>query len=98
MSKMDKMIVEMRVASEGKQAVYAFLLAIFLGFFGAHRFYLGRTGSAIGLLVLSLLTGPFLFFLPSLLWVIVDLFLIQGIVSEENEKLRLKLKEMYSEE
>ncbi|MBL8750833.1 MAG: TM2 domain-containing protein [Planctomycetes bacterium] len=32
----------------------AFLLAFFFGVFGAHRFYVGRTGSAVVMLVLTL--------------------------------------------
>ncbi|MCA8973753.1 MAG: TM2 domain-containing protein [Planctomycetes bacterium] len=32
----------------------AFLLAFFLGVFGAHRFYCGRNGSAVVMLVLTL--------------------------------------------
>lgn len=38
----------------GKQWVVAFLLAFFLGIFGAHRFYLRQTTSAIVMLVLTL--------------------------------------------
>ncbi len=38
----------------GKQWAVAFLLAFFLGIFGAHRFYLRQTASAIVMLVLSL--------------------------------------------
>jgi len=31
-----------------KNLLAAYLLWFFLGIFGAHRFYLGRTGSAVG--------------------------------------------------
>lgn len=47
-----------------RNKVIAALLAFFLGTLGIHRFYLGRTGSAIAMLVLSctffglLVTGP----------------------------------------
>ena len=38
-----------------KSRLTATLLAFFLGSFGAHRFYLGKNGSAAGMLVLTIL-------------------------------------------
>lgn len=47
----------------------AALLAFFLGVFGVHRFYLGRTGSAVVMLILTLtLIGAFV----SAVWAFVD--------------------------
>ena len=37
-----------------KSRMAAFLLAWFLGCFGAHRFYTGKTGSAVAMLILTL--------------------------------------------
>ncbi len=42
-----QMLVEQRVTNDAKSPVVAYLLLIFLGGFGAHRFYLGQTGTAI---------------------------------------------------
>jgi TM2 domain-containing membrane protein YozV len=71
----------------------AYLLLIFLGAFGAHRFYLGRTGSAIAQLLLWIFgwATSFVFVgLPLLavvvVWNIVDLFLTAGMVHEENAR------------
>lgn len=46
----------------------------FLGGFGAHRFYHGKVGSGVGLLVLTLLTVWFTFGIPTLIWAIIDAF------------------------
>ena len=57
------------VRETDRNKVVAALLAFFLGLLGIHRFYLGRTGSGIVMLVLSitvagmLITGP---------WALID--------------------------
>ena len=63
----------------------AFLLAFFLGMFGAHRFYVGKTGSAIVMLGLTVtLVGAFI----SAIWHIVDwIMIITGNFRDENDKL-----------
>lgn len=71
------------------------MLWFFLGGFGAHRFYLGRTGSAVGMLLLTIfgvLTAYFLIGIALLLavgiWWILDAFLIPGIVTKQVEERR----------
>jgi TM2 domain-containing membrane protein YozV len=64
----------------------SYLLWFFLGYFGAHRFYLGRTGSGLVQLLLALvgwlpyLAGWAILFL----WWVVDAFLIPGIATKAN--------------
>ena len=61
----------------------AAVLALFLGTFGAHRFYAGKTGSAIAMLILALLgiftslivIGWFLI-LADAIWALVDFFMV----------------------
>lgn len=74
-----------------KDMTVAYLLAIFLGGLGIHRFYLGHTGVGVTMLILSLVgwatTWLFVGFalLAALyIWLIVDLFLIPGYVREAN--------------
>lgn len=78
----------------------AYLLWFFLGMFGAHRFYAGRTGSAVILLMLSLigfvlsfvLIGFVVLIVPAL-WVLIDAFLIPGMISSSNNLLALRLNQ-----
>jgi TM2 domain-containing membrane protein YozV len=83
----DKILIEQRVANEKPSAAVAYILLLFLGLLGAHRFYLGRVGSAIAMLLISLtIVGAAV----TLVWCIVDLFLRPGIVREAMEDLRRK--------
>ncbi|PTJ60864.1 NINE protein, partial [Mammaliicoccus sciuri] len=49
----EKSYIESQVANKGKKTGIAYILLILLGGFGAHRFYLEKTGSAVGLLLLT---------------------------------------------
>ena len=72
--------------SNKKSAGVAYLLWFFVGSFGAHRFYLGETGTGIAQLLLLLL-GWIPFFLGWValgIWLFVDLFLIPGIATRKN--------------
>lgn len=91
----EKILVETRVANEAKSIVLAYLLLFFVGYLGGHRFYLGRPYSAVTQLLLFLM-GWVLHFvligypilLALLIWLIVDAFLIPGIIQEHKEWAR----------
>ena len=56
-----------------KSRTATFLLAFFLGTFGIHRFYVGKTGSGIAML---LLTISLIGLLVSAIWALVDWIMI----------------------
>ena len=64
-----------------KRPVAAFVLWGMTGWFGGHRFYLGRPGTGL----LMLLSGGGL-----IVWWVVDAFLIAGMVREYNEDQALR--------
>ena len=71
-----------------KIAVVAYILWLFLGWFGGHNFYLGRTGVAITQLILTLTVIGWLI---TIIWVFVDGFLIPSWVRQENNQLAAQL-------
>lgn len=83
-----KPLVEAPSIDQGQKSIaVAYLLLIFVGATGAHRFYMGRTGSAVALLLLwlvGLATTFIVIGVPLLIavgiWQLVDLFLIPGII------------------
>lgn len=79
-----QMLIEQRVTNDGKSILLAYLFWFFLGIFSAHRFYLGRPGSAI----LQILTY---FILIGFVWLLVDAFLIPGMIRKSNDDMRQRL-------
>ncbi len=77
----DKILIEARIANDGPSVTAAYLLWFFLGFISAHRFYLGRPGTAL-LQIVSY------FFIVGVIWWIVDAFLIPGMIRGKQDDLR----------
>jgi len=84
--------------AQKKSTLIAYLLWWFLGYFGAHRFYLGHTGSAIAMLIITLisLAGTliligFVGLIAIGIWWLVDAFLIPGIIRDHNMRLAAML-------
>ena len=84
----------MQYDANKKSVLISYLLWFFFGWLGGHRFYLGKSGSAIALLLLTL-TGAitswffigFLILLVPAIWLTVDAFLIPGMVRDTNNNL-----------
>jgi TM2 domain-containing membrane protein YozV len=87
-------IASMRYDANKKSTLVAYLLWFFLGWLGGHRFYLGATGSAIAMLIITIVSTLLVFFGIGLLgllaigiWALVDAFLIPGMVRNQNNEL-----------
>ncbi|HWJ73674.1 MAG TPA: TM2 domain-containing protein [Kaistia sp.] len=76
-----QLLIEARVANNGPNIVVAYLFWFLLWFVSAHRFYLGRPGSAV-LQILSY------FILVGFIWILVDIFLIPGMLRAKQDRLR----------
>lgn len=91
----NEMLIEQRLANEGKSIAAAYFLWALCGLFGGHRFYLDKTGSATAMLLLTLAgwftAAIFIGLLPLLIvsiWGIADAFLIPRMVRASKESLR----------
>ena len=71
-----------------KTALVAYILWFFLGLLGGHNFYLKRTGVAVAQLILSLTIVGLVI---TVIWVLVDAFLIPGWVRNQNNILAAQL-------
>lgn len=70
--------------SHRKSVGVAYLLWFFFGAFGAHRFYAGSTKTGVAQLVLLFSIIGIAVLIP---WLIADLFLIPGVVHDQNRRL-----------
>ena len=73
-------MVQGEVNNKQKSKGTAYALWFFLGGLGAHRFYAGHTGYAIGMLLTFGGLG---------VWTLIDAFLIGKAIEQHNEKIEL---------
>jgi TM2 domain-containing membrane protein YozV len=78
------MLIEQRVTNDGPSTAIAYVLWFFLWFVSGHRFYLGRPASAILQIVSFVVIIGFV-------WVIIDAFLIPGMLREKRAEMRQRL-------
>jgi TM2 domain-containing membrane protein YozV len=81
-------LLEQEVRSLGKNMLIAYVLWYFLGIFGGHRFYMGKTGSAIAQLVLTITV---IGVIVTAIWWIVDAFLVHAWVRDYNRNVESRL-------
>ncbi|MFD2738841.1 TM2 domain-containing protein [Sulfitobacter aestuarii] len=93
-----QMLVEQRLSNEKKSVGVAYLLWFFTGWIGGHRFYLGKIGSGVAMLILTILGWltftiliGFVFFAVVAIWALIDLFLIPGMIDNDQRAKRLRI-------
>lgn len=77
-------LIEQRIANEAPSLGVAYFLWLFLGLFSAHRFYVGRTGSAVAQIASY-------FILIGFVWLLLDAALIPGMVRDRREAIRQRI-------
>jgi TM2 domain-containing membrane protein YozV len=89
----------MRYDANKKSPLLAYLLWYFLGFFGAHRFYMGYKESGLAMclimvcsLVLTLIFIGVLGLIVMAVWWLADAFVLHGWVSSYNNALITELR------
>lgn len=94
---MSEQSVSINVNTEGKNMVVAYLLWFFLGYFGIHRFYLGKVGSGLAQLLLMIIgwVTSFIFigfFLIAawFIWWLLDAYFVQQYVTDFNNSIGVK--------
>ena len=95
LSTQEQILIEQKVTNEAKSTGTAYILWFALGGLGGHRFYLGRTGSAIAMLCLtvvgfitSIIGVGILVLLAVGLWLLVDAILVPGMVAKQKNRVR----------
>ena len=76
--------VMMAFQNQKKSTGVAYLLWFFFGMLGGHRFYAGQTGTAIAQLIL---TVTIVGMIVSGVWVLIDAFLIPGMLRKKNDEI-----------
>lgn len=82
------LLLDSEVKIQSKNMVVAYILWYFLGVVGGHRFYMGKTGTAIVQLILSITV---IGLIVTSIWWIVDAFLVHTWVKEHNESIESRM-------
>lgn len=85
LSSQELMILQSEVDKKGKSKTPAWLLWLFTGGIGGHRYYMGDIGYAIAM---TLTLGGFG------LWTLIDAFLINGTIDKKNEEIEREVMVM----
>lgn len=87
------LLLESEVKNQGKSMVVAYILWYFLGMFGGHRFYMGKTGSAVAQLILTItVVGS----IATFIWWVVDAFTLHNWVKDHNKLIENRVIDQIS--
>jgi TM2 domain-containing membrane protein YozV len=78
------------IKRRGKNIAVAYILGIFLGILGGHRFYLGKIGTAIIMLLITAGTMGYGIMVTGI-WTIIDLFRMPVMIERKNLILENKI-------
>ena len=82
----ERLVVNSEIERQKKSGAIAYLFCLFLGTLGAHRYYFGKTGSAIAMTLITVLTLGFGAIVTGI-WAFVDLFLIPGWMQNDQQQI-----------
>ena len=85
----------MTFTSKPKNRVYAGLLAIFLGFFGIHKFYLGYTKAGLIMLIVSVLTAGYGLIVMAIIGIVEGIIYLKKSNKEFNDTYILGEKQWF---
>lgn len=86
----ERLLVNSEVEKRRKSAATAYILWVFFGFVGGHRFYFGKTGSGIAMALITILTLGIGMIVTGI-WALVDVFLISGWLREDVEQIEYEV-------
>lgn len=82
------------LSSERQVCFNCVFVLVFFGNAGAHRFYCGKTESAVAQLLITIISIPlflvligFVSLFANLIWVLIDVIMISGWIRESNQRL-----------
>lgn len=85
----ERILVNSEVEKRKKSTVAAYLLWWFTGIIGGHRYYMGKTGSAVAMTLITVLTFGIGIIVTGIWW-IVDAFLIPRWIQEDQYRIEVQ--------
>lgn len=82
----ERLVVNSEIERQKKSPAAAYPLCLFLGTIGAHRYYFGKTGSAVTMTLITIFTLGFGAIFMAI-WAFIDLFLISGWLKEDQDRI-----------
>ncbi|MBO2729546.1 NINE protein [Lactiplantibacillus plantarum] len=97
LSNQELLLVNSEIEKNSKSTLVAYLLWLFTGFMGGHRYYFGKTGSAVAMTLIFWLTVWIfgLGYIITGIWMLVDVFQISSwLKADQKEKEQAAIQEI----